>query len=416
MPPARILDHPLVLATGSCRTHTSGMSPLTIVRAMPFFDPATQFGGVISQSREISRRLAERGHRVLVVTTDNGQGTDTPRDTWVEKDGYQVYYASTSPRHRLVPYWTPTMAKPLAEVLPSADVLQLNVGLTLTNALGRRLARRFGVPYVYNAEGALCPVRLGLKRWSKKLFLALFERRVLRDAAAVQALTSKDVEDLVRQGAPRERVHLIPNGVDPFEPTTPQLESPRSRLGIPADAPLVLFLGRIHQIKGLDLLLAGIAGVTGVEPWLLVVGPDEDDSRATLETQARSLGIGERVVFAGPQNGPDKDAIYATADLFALTSYTEGLPMAVLEACSHSLPCLLTIPCNVPEVAQHGAGRVVACDSAEIASALGEMLADSSSLKAMGDSACKLVREQFSLERVVNELSSLYRSLHDAKV
>ena len=141
MPSSRLADHPPRLAAASFSAHTADMSPLTIVRAMPFFAPATQFGGVISQARETSRKLAARGHRVRVVTTDNGQPDHTPRDTWIEQDGYEVYYARTTALHRGVPYWTPSIREPLLQALPEADVLQLNVGLTLTNALARKLAR-----------------------------------------------------------------------------------------------------------------------------------------------------------------------------------------------------------------------------------------------------------------------------------
>ena len=415
MPPSPLADHPPRLATASFSAHTAGMSPLTIVRAMPFFAPATQFGGVISQARETSRKLAAQGHRVRVVTTDNGQPDQTPRDVWVEQDGYEVYYASTSALQRGVPYWSPSIRKPLLEALPDADVLQLNVGLTLTNALARKLAQRFGVPYVYNAEGALCPVRLRLKRWRKSLFLSLVERRVLRDAAALQAVTGKEADDLVRQGALRERVHLIPNGVGAAEHVPSAAGDPREHLGIPADAPLVLFLGRIHQIKGIGLLLSAIARVTDVEPWLLVVGPDEDGSRGALEAQTDELKIRQRVLFTGAQDGASKAAMFATADLFALTSYTEGLPNAVLEACAHGLPCLITRECNVPEVAEHGAGRVVECDIQAISAALSEMLTDRGALEAMGEAARRLVEQRFSLDGVVNELSNLYRSLYDAR-
>jgi glycosyltransferase involved in cell wall biosynthesis len=391
------------------------MPSLTIVRVMPFFDPATQFGGVISQARETSRRLAELGHKVLVVTTDNGQPAATPRDAWLEKDGYQIYYASTHVLHRTAPYWTPSIAKPLHEVLPSADVLQLNVGLTLTNALARKLARRYAVPYVYNAEGALCPVRLNLRKWSKKLFLLLVERRVLRDAAALQSVTSQESQDLLSQGVPEKRVHLIPNGVAPRTQAAAPSNNSRKRFGIPATASLIVFVGRIHRIKGLDLLLDAIAKPTDVKPWLLVAGPDEDGSQPGLEAQAISLGIQDRVIFAGIQNGEDKDAIYACADMFALTSHTEGLPNAILEACSHGLPCLVTTPCNIPEVAEHGAGLVVDCDVAAIQAALTTMLSDPDSRKSMGAAAKRLIEEKFSLNLVVGKLSDLYHFLYASK-
>src|SRR5262249_3968948 len=156
-----------------------------------FFAPAAQFGGPVTQAEQVCRALVARGADVSVVTTDNGVPGDVPRDAWVRRDGYRVWYAGTRALHRIAPDHVPTLLPPPQRVVGDADVVCLNVGLTLINVLARRVARACGVPYVYNAEGALCPRRLCSRGLAKWIFRACFERRVIADAAAVQAVTQR---------------------------------------------------------------------------------------------------------------------------------------------------------------------------------------------------------------------------------
>jgi glycosyltransferase involved in cell wall biosynthesis len=383
------------------------VNPLRILKVMPFYEPATQYGGAVSQAGQVCAELARRGHVVRVLTTDMGQAPDLQRDRWIEREGCLVYYATTRPWHRVVPYWTPTLAKPLRHTLPETDVLALNVGLTLTNRIASRLAVKLGVPYVYNAEGALCPLRLRLKRFSKAVFLRLVERPLLIKAAACQALTDKDAEDLVAQGVPRTRIAKIPNGILPLR--TEGGSAFRLRHGIDAQAPLLLFLGRLHHIKGLDVLIQAFAQCEDRDAQLVLAGADGDGSGARALALASRLGVSDRVFGIGHLETEDKLQALDAADLFVLTSRTEGLPIAVLEALAAGLPCLLTDACNVPEVAQAGAGRVVPLEIQRIVGAMDELLADTRLREEMGLAARLLAQETFSLESVVIALEDLYR-------
>ncbi len=385
------------------------MNPLRILKVMPFFEPATQFGGVVSQAGQICAELARRGHVVRVITTDMGQAQGMQRDRWVERDGYLVYYASTQPWHRVVPYWTPRLLTPLRQTLPETQVMALNVGLTLTNRLAGRLAVRQGVPFVYNAEGALCPDRLRLKRFSKLLFLRLVERPLLARASACQALTDKDVQDLLAQGVPSENINKIPNGILPVQAHGG--DDFRKRYGIASDAPLLLFLGRLHRIKGLDLLIKAFSASNNQSTQLVLAGVDDDGSGSSAIALAKSLGVANRVHAIGHIESDEKLQALDAADLFVLTSRTEGLPIAVLEALSAGLPCLLTEACHVPEVAQAHAGLVVDLDPDSIRDAMNLLLADPTLLQSMSRAARDLANESFALDQVVDSLENLYRSL-----
>src|SRR5690606_11972911 len=186
------------------------------------------------------------------------------------------------------------MLEAVHEALARAEVLCLNVGLTLLNRAAARAAQRVAVPYVYNAEGALCPVRLRIKRLRKRAFVHLVERPLLAGADAVQALTAAEARYLEQQhGVPRSRIRVVPNGVAP-PPAVDRTarDALRRALRLADDDRVVLFLGRLTAIKGIDLLIDAVARVRTALPALrlVVAGPD-DGERAALERRARRLGL-----------------------------------------------------------------------------------------------------------------------------
>ncbi len=389
------------------------MPPLRIVHALPFFDPATRFGGPIAQLRRVCRSLAQRGHRVRVITTDLDIGPGLPREQWVEKDGYKVWYTHA---HRLggcAPYYAPRVRTPLEACLPETDVLHLSLSFTHMNVVARRFAMLRGVPYIYTPRSCLDPVRLGQRKLLKLGFLGLFERRVIRDAAAVHVLTDTELDQVVRQGADRNKCVVIPNAAE-FEPDTafPDGVVFRKHFGIADDTPLVLFLGRLHRIKGIDVLVDAFAMARTDLPdaQLVIAGPDEGEQHA-IEQRIRQRGLDRSVHLVGRVDGDLRLAAFRAADVFALTSYSEGMPNAVLEACAAGTPVLISEQCNLPDVTACGAGMVVQTEPGPVAAALKAMLTDPRRLAVMGQRGRQMVHERFSSATVIDRLEQMYEGL-----
>ncbi len=388
---------------------------LRLLVTLPFF--ATRFGGSVSLARLRCRTLAQRGHDVALLTSDLGLPPELPRDRWFGHDGYRVFAAAAAHRHGMPPYLPPRrFTEVLAAQLPHTDVLCIHVGLTLGGALAGKRARAAGVPYVYNAEGALDPVRLAQKALGKALFLRLYERSLLRGAFAVQAASTIDAEFAVRQGAASDRVHVIPNMVDVDHWAVPgDGIAFRAQHALPSDATVVLFAGRLHALKGLDLLFAALLPALRERSDLLLVVAGADDGAGTqLQKQAAAAGVGARVRLLGELAAATLPAAFAAADLFALTSRSEGLPVAALEAAAAGLPLWLSDACRLPEVVAFDAGAVAPPDAAALRTVVQPLLADAARRRRCGENAARMVRECFGKDAVVNRLEALYTAVHGA--
>ena len=269
-------------------------------------------------------------------------------------------------------------------------------------------ARRFRKPYIVSAHGMLEKWAVANKRFRKAVYAALSERRNLQAATCLHALTSTEVTDYRRFGL-RNPVAVIPNGVHipsrssgaAFLEAFPELQGRR----------LVLFLGRIHFKKGLDLLCEGWSeiGQQWPEAHLVLAGPDFEGTRAKLEDLLGRAGIRRRVTFTGMLQGEMKWSALAASDCFVLPSYSEGLSVSVLEAMGMHLPVLITRQCNLPEVGELGCGLVIEPKVEELGAGLSTLLsAQPSRLRAMGERGHDLVAQRYSWPVIGQQMSELY--------
>ena len=176
---------------------------------------------------------------------------------------------------------------------------------------------------------------------------------------------------------------------------------------------VILFLGRLHPKKGLDILAQSFSTIARrfEDAVLLVVGPNKFGTREKMESILGSEDLLGRTVFTGLLTGEDKLAAMNCADLFVLPSHSDVLGIAVLEAMAARLPVVITEGCEFPEVSEHGAGFVVEADEAPIAEAMTMLLSDADLRKRMGQQGRKLVTERYTWQATAATMANLYKTL-----
>jgi glycosyltransferase involved in cell wall biosynthesis len=276
---------------------------------------------------------------------------------------------------------------------------------------GARTAREARVPYLITAHGMAEPWALRHKALRKRLYTALVEGKNLRRASCLHALSRPEIGHL-RALAPRTPIGFVPNGVDldPFAhlPARAELEAEFPEL---AGKFVLLFLGRLHLKKGLDLLATALAALGAAHPDLhvLLAGPD-DGALAPFLARVEHAGLSRRVTCLGHVAGERARRAWGAADAFILPSYSEGFSMAILEALAARLPVVVTTSCHFPELAAADGGIVVAPTADAVTRGLRDLLERSPAERAeLGRRGRALVERQYTWDRQARRLADIYR-------
>lgn len=258
--------------------------------------------------------------------------------------------------------------------------------------------RRTGGATIVSPHGMLDSWALANGRLKKALALRLVERAHMNGSAIVHALNLPEAE-AIRAAGITAPIAIVPNGVDP----APSIAPPP-----PAwiDRPTLLFLGRLHEKKGITVLIdAWSQASKGLPGWQLAVAGWDDGPNEFREHAARS---GAPIVFPGPLFGEEKTAAYAHCAAFVLPSYSEGLPMTVLEAWSHGKPVLMTDACNLPEGFAVEAAARITTDPRNLAEDIAHYLLNPAFTERAGEAGRRLVSRQFSWDAISQRFKALY--------
>lgn len=281
-----------------------------------------------------------------------------------------------------------------------------------------RAAREYTIPYILTPHGALDAWCLQHKAIKKRIYTRLIQNHILKFADALHALTQEERARVVELGY-ETPVRVAPNGIDPapFEETLNVSDFLAKHPGLSGKR-VILFLGRLHPIKGLEVLTRSYIKILQMvkDAALLIVGPDGDGIQKQMEATLKTASALDRTVFTGMLTGRDKLATLASADLLVLPSHAEVFGHVILEGWAAGLPVVVSRRCGLaPDVSEHDAGFVVEPnDDVALTRAISTLLLDGKLRVRMGDNGRKLVKEKYSWRAVAASMADLYRTLVDS--
>jgi glycosyltransferase involved in cell wall biosynthesis len=353
-------------------------------------------GGPVDHAVDVACQLAARGHDSHVVG---------PLGRLAERlDEASVGLHEISMAAKTDVRGAAKLARTIATLAP--DVLHCQdrrAGL-----VGRVLSRRYrigkvvytlhGVPDGLSTRVAGCAQAMPARPLRDPLYYLGGERLVARVSPGAIVVPCAALGEYARRHLrqPAERVHVVPNGVDPnrFRPAGPA----------GSDAVTAVWVGLMTPVKRVDELVHAASGVPGLRLRLVGSGPLRDQVAATVQ----QLGVSERVSLAGFADDPRR--AFAAADLFVLPSAAEALPLALLQAMASGLPVLATRVAGVPEVVRDGVeGLLVDADDwPAFGQALQRLVDDHDLRSEMGRRARERVSSSFTLGRCVERLLDVY--------
>ena len=384
---------------------------MKILQVTPFFKPLWESGGVARVAYDISHNLHENGHDVTVYTTNRSiYPSDLPTNRATSVDGMKVYYFENLRKYirgvtpPVMPYRMPAIAR---EEIAQFDVIHIHDHRTLLTVIASHYARKYGVPYVLQAHGAL-PQDTGSTRM-KWLFDLLWAKKVILGAAGVIALNETEAARYRALGVAEKKIAIVPNGIDFAEyPNLPARGRFRAAWGIDGATKVVLYLGRLDPTKGIDLLIRSFAEVEREfdDAVLMLVGGDMGYN-GEFRQRIRSLGLDDRVIFTGFVSKEDKMAAYTDADVFVTPSFT-GFPVTFLEACLCGTPIVTTGHGDLLGWVDNIVGFNTGYTPEALAGAIGRLLADDALRARFGEQAKELIRTRYNWQAIVHDIETLY--------
>lgn len=268
-------------------------------------------------------------------------------------------------------------------------------------------------PYIVTIHGALEPWCLNHKKLKKKFYWHVIQRKILQEASGLHAITREEVKN-IKKLVNNHKIFLIPNGINVEEfKNPPEKEYIEYLYPELKGKKIILFMGRIHPIKGLDLLAKsfGLVLKKRRDVQLVIAGPDSYGYKTKIMRELENSNAIAYTTFTGFLKGKEKLAILNRADIFVLPSYSEGFPISVLEAMVCELPVVITKQCNFYEIEEKGAGKVINISEDELSKVLVELLDNPELCKEMGKRGKKLVMEKYTWSKVADKMITTYEEI-----
>lgn len=367
------------------------------------------FGGEARSTYNLARNLHARGHSVTIFTSNYGR-----KESKFEDESGLTIVESRCAANIFGLLYTPEMMERMKETAQAIDVFDLNSFRSYQSAVAMKFARERGVPYVLRARGSLPRHD---KSIPKRLFDAVYGNRILSNSSRLIALTQVEAHQYEEFGLEASKISVIPNGVPlgDYSNLPPPGEF-ASRFKVNQSTKLILFLGRIHHVKGIDTLLRSysqlIRNGRNADCLLVVAGPD-DGYLEDAQRLARRLNMKERVLFTGPLNFRDKLGAFVDSSASVFPSYYEPFGNVVLESYACSRPVIASrVPGMEDLVVDGKTGLLVPPGNVDqLANAISWMIDNVEQAKIMGKQGRELVEREYDLSKVILRTEALYEEI-----
>ncbi len=396
---------------------------MKILHVAHFFYPCLSAGGVVNASYQIASKQSE-DNDVKVISSDScKERLRFPNGRYdVDVDGIKVdYFRNLSNGFKLKTMLDTPLAAPfkIRNDIKGYDIIHIHEHRQTLAIFASYFARKNNIPYVVQAHGSVLP--FFQKEGLKNIFDKVFGFKILHNASCVFALTEVEKEQYLKMGVDEDKIEIVPLGInlDEYE-NLPDYGKFRSKFNIGENDKLILFVGRIHEIKGLGLLIDSFndlinqhnenhsledIGSSSIK--LAIVGPD-DGYLVKLEDKIKEYSLEDNVIITGPLYKEEKQEALVDCDLFVMPSKYESFTTSGLEAMACSKPLVLTKNNHIHDWVDGNVG--LACDDNKdsLREAIEMVLFDEDLSLIFARNGQKLIKEKYNWDIINDQILEIY--------
>ena len=388
---------------------------MKILHVAHFFYPCLSAGGVVNASYQIASKQAD-GNDVKVYTSDScKERLKFPNGRYdVDVGGIKVdYFKNLSNRFKLATMLDSPLSAPfrIRKDIKNHEVIHIHEHRQTLAIFVSHFARKNNIPYVVQAHGSVLP--FFQKESLKNLFDKVFGFRILHNASCVFALTEVEKEQYLKMGVEEDKIEIVPLGINLEEyENLPQSGRFRSRFNVAKEDKLILFVGRIHEIKGLDLLVDAFNDLIDnngeVSIKLAIVGPD-DGYLSKLEEKINEYSLKENVIITGPLYKEEKQEALVDCDLFVMPSKYESFTTSGLEAMACGKPLVLTKNNHIHDWVDGNVGIACGDDKDSLRKAIETVLFDDDLSAVYGEKGKELIKTKYNWDIINTQILDIYK-------
>ncbi|MGQ9640896.1 MAG: glycosyltransferase family 4 protein [Candidatus Bathycorpusculaceae bacterium] len=388
---------------------------MQITQVTPRFPPA--IGGVEEHVYRVSLELARRGHKITVITSNEVDHLTRSKETETI-DGVVIHRFPLLMPRTFREYW---LIPGVLESLPylKADVVHVHGYRCLGSYIAVRLAHFEDTPVVFTPHG-IYPPRSRANTFLKTVFDSTLGRLMLNLSDKIIALTEHNKQLLLRIGAPKEKISIVPNGVNLEEFVGIKQKAKQKMLKeIKADGPTLLYVGRIDWNKRIDKIVEAMPLILKEFPSakLIIAGPDYANYTNKLKRLGEKLKVKHALTITGSVPRETLLAFYSTADAFLMPSSYEGFGLSLLEAMSSKIPVIASSSGGPGDILTHGVNALLLKEASatEISEAVKLVLLNKKLQETIVQNAFALVEKKYTWKDVVDELELIYKEVIETK-
>ena len=396
---------------------------MKILHVAHFFYPCLSAGGVVNASYQIASKQG-KGDDVKVISSDScKERLKFPNGRYdVDVDGIKVdYFKNLSNGFKLKTMLDTPLAAPfkIRKDIKDYDIVHIHEHRQTLAIIASYFARKNNIPYIVQAHGSVLP--FFQKEGLKNLFDKVFGFKILHNASCVFALTEVEKEQYLKMGVDEDKIEIVPLGINLEEyENLPAYGKFRSKFNIGENDKLILFVGRIHEIKGLDLLLDAfndlivqsneknsLENIDCSSIKLAIVGPD-DGYLVKLEEKVKEYSLEENVIITGPLYKEEKQEALVDCDLFVIPSKYESFTTSGLEAMACSKPLVLTKNNHIHDWVDGNVGIACEDNKDSLREAIEKVLFDEELSQIFAENGNKLIKEKYNWDIINDQILEIY--------
>ena len=396
---------------------------MKILHVAHFFYPCLSAGGVVNASYQIASKQG-KDDDVKVISSDScKERLKFPNGRYdVDVDGIKVdYFKNLSNGFKLKTMLDTPLAAPfkIRKDIKDYDIVHIHEHRQTLAIIASYFARKNNIPYIVQAHGSVLP--FFQKEGLKNLFDKVFGFKILHNASCVFALTEVEKEQYLKMGVDEDKIEIVPLGINLEEyENLPAYGKFRSKFNIGENDKLILFVGRIHEIKGLDLLLDAfndlivqsneknsLENIDCSSIKLAIVGPD-DGYLVKLEEKVKEYSLEENVIITGPLYKEEKQEALVDCDLFVIPSKYESFTTSGLEAMACSKPLVLTKNNHIHDWVDGNVGLACEDNKDSLREAIEKVLFDEELSQIFAENGNKLIKEKYNWDIINDQILEIY--------